>query len=53
MRISETLVKISDFLSKYMALIVLVVAGISLFIPKTGLWIETSSINYLLIVIMF
>ena len=36
-----------------MAAIVLVVAFFSLFFPNNFLWIKTSSINYLLIVIMF
>lgn len=45
--------KIKDFFTKYMALIVLFVAAISLFAPKTALWISTSWINYLLMVVMF
>jgi len=36
-----------------MAVIVLVVAALSLFLPKTTLWIQTSWINYLLMVVMF
>ena len=36
-----------------MAVIVLIVAVISLFIPRTTLWIDTSWINYLLMIVMF
>ena len=45
--------KISDFLGKYMALIVLAVATLSLFVPKSALWIQTSWVNYLLMIVMF
>ena len=45
--------KVSEFVGKFMAVIVLVVAVVALFIPKTCLWIETDWINYLLMVIMF
>lgn len=45
--------KISEFVGKYMAIIVLVVAALALFVPKTCLWIQTSWINYLLMVVMF
>lgn len=44
---------IKDFFIKYMALIVLVIALVSLFAPKSALWISTSWINYLLMVVMF
>lgn len=44
---------ISELVGKFMAVIVLVVAAVALFIPKTCLWIETSWINYLLMVVMF
>ena len=43
----------TDIFIKYMAIIVLVVAALSLFVPKTALWIQTSWINYLLMVVMF
>ena len=33
---------ISNFFGKYMAVIVLIVAAITLFIPNTGLWISLS-----------
>ena len=36
-----------------MAIVVLIVATISLFIPKAALWIDTSWINYLLMIVMF
>ncbi len=45
--------KISNFISKYMSVIVLAVALISLFLPASALWIRTSWINPLLMVIMF
>ena len=45
--------KISELLGKYMAIIVLVIAALALFLPKTCLWIQTSWVNYLLMVVMF
>ena len=45
--------KISDFIGKYMAVIVLAVAALALFVPGTCLWIETRWINYLLMIVMF
>ena len=45
--------KISEFIGKYMAIIVLVIAFFSLFFSNHFLWIKTSCINYLLMVIMF
>ncbi|MBQ6415847.1 MAG: bile acid:sodium symporter family protein [Butyrivibrio sp.] len=45
--------RVSDFVGKYMAIIVLVVAALALFVPKSCLWIQTSWINYLLMVVMF
>ncbi len=45
--------KISEFFGKYMALIVLAVAALVLFVPQSSLWIDTSWINYLLMVVMF
>ena len=44
---------VSEFVGMFMAVIILVIAVISVFIPKAGLWIETSWINYLLMVVMF
>jgi len=45
--------KISLFIGKYMALIVLFTAAASLCFSHSFLWIKTSWINYLLIIIMF
>lgn len=44
---------LSNFFGKYMAVIVLVIAAVTLFVPQTGLWISLSWINYLLMIIMF
>ena len=44
---------ISNLFGKYMAVIVLVVAIMTLFVPQTGLWVSLSWINYLLMIIMF
>lgn len=49
----KALEKISDFFGKYMALIVLVVAALALFVPGSCLWIQTSWVNYLLMIVMF
>lgn len=45
--------KISEFVGKYMAVIVLIVAVLALFVPGSCLWVQTSWINYLLMVVMF
>ncbi len=45
--------KISEYVGKYMAVIVLAVAALALFIPGTCLWVQTSWINYLLMLVMF
>ena len=45
--------KISGFFGKFMAVIVLAVAALTLFVPVTGTWIQTSWVNYLLMVVMF
>ena len=44
---------ISNFLGKYMAVIVLIVTVSALFVPQTCLWISLNWINYLLMIIMF
>lgn len=44
---------VSEFIGKFMAVIILVVAALALFIPSSCLWIETSWINYLLMIVMF
>ena len=45
--------KIKDIFVNYMAFIILIVAGVALYIPSSALWIKTSWINYLLMVVMF
>lgn len=49
----KTLEKISNLFGRYMAVIVLAVAALALFVPKSTLWIQTSWINYLLMIVMF
>ena len=49
----KALEKISDFFGKYRAFIVLAVAALALFAPDTCLWVQTSWVNYLLMVVMF
>lgn len=49
----KTLEKISDFFGKYMAFIVLIIAALALLAPGTCLWIQTSWVNYLLMIVMF
>ncbi len=50
MKVLET---ISNFFGKFMALIVLVIAALALFAPVTCTWIQTSWVNYLLMIVMF
>ena len=45
--------RISDFVGKYMAWIVLIIAALALFMPGICLWIQTKWINYLLMIVMF
>ncbi len=45
--------KVSDFIGKYMAWIVLAIAALALFLPKSCLWIKTEWVNYLLMIVMF
>lgn len=45
--------KLSGIVGKYMAVIVLVVAVLALFAPGTCLWVQTSWVNPLLMVVMF
>ena len=45
--------KVSEVLGKYMAWVVLVIAILALLLPKTCLWIQTTWINYLLMIVMF
>ncbi len=49
----EKINKICEFTGKYMAIIILAVALSSLFFPNYFLFIKTSYINYLLMIIMF
>ena len=49
----ETLEKVSKFVGKYMAIIVLIVAAVALFVHTSLNWIQTSWINYLLMIVMF
>lgn len=44
---------LSDFIGKYMAVIILAVSVLALFQPETCLWIRTGWINYLLMIVMF
>ena len=50
MRVLE---KLSDFVSKWMALIVILVAALSLFFPSAVSFIKTAWINTLLGIVMF
>ena len=50
---TRLLEKISLFVGRWMALFVLAVAALALFLPKSCLWVSLSSINYLLMVVMF
>lgn len=45
--------KIGEFFGRFMAFIVLAIAALALFVPQSSLWIDTSWVNYLLMVIMF
>lgn len=45
--------KISNFVGKYMAIIVLVIAAMALFVPSSLSWVKTSWVNYLLMIVMF
>ena len=49
----KILEKISEGFGKYMAFIVLAVAALALFVPSSSLWIDTSWVNYLLMIVMF
>ena len=45
--------KVSDAFGRYMAVIVVVVTLLALFVPQSSLWIQTSWITPLLMIIMF
>lgn len=49
----KTLYRISGIISNQIAIIVLAVAAIGLLLPETFTWIPTSSINWLLGIVMF
>lgn len=49
----KTLEKVSDFVSKWMALIVIAVAALALFVPASLSWVRTSWVNWLLGIVMF
>ena len=51
--IIQCLNKISEAFGRYMALIVLGVAAVSLLLPSSAIWIQMSWINTLLMVVMF
>ena len=45
--------KITGFIRKYMSLLILAVAVLALLVPGSCMWIQTSWVEYLLMVIMF
>lgn len=45
--------KLSDFVGKYMAFIVVIVAAVALFEPSVLIWIKTSWVTTLLMIVMF
>lgn len=45
--------KISKVLTKYMAVMIILIAALALFVPKSCIWIQSSWVNYLLIIVMF
>lgn len=47
------MVRISEWIGRYMAVIVLIVAALALFFPASCLWVQTSWVNTLLMVVMF
>lgn len=49
----KILKNLSNFFGKNMAIIVLIVAALSLFFPKSVSFIKTSYVNYLLMIVMF
>ncbi len=53
MRIDAVLDAVSGFIAKFMALIVLAVAALSLFVPAAGTWVQTGWIEPLLMIVMF
>ncbi len=49
----KVLEKVSDFVRKYMAVLVIAVAALSLFVPNSVSWIKTAWVNTLLGIVMF
>lgn len=49
----KTLKKITDFVSRYMAIIVIAVAALALFVPNAVSFIKTTYVNTLLGIVMF
>lgn len=49
----KLLERLSNFVGKYMAYIVIVVAAVALFVPSTFSWLNPSYINPLLMIVMF
>ncbi|WP_312813740.1 bile acid:sodium symporter family protein [Sedimentibacter sp.] len=49
----KTLERLSNFVGKYMAYIVIVIAAAALFVPTTFSWLKASYINPLLMIVMF
>ena len=45
--------KLSDFVGKYMAAFVILIAALALFVPSSVSWIKTSYVNTLLGIVMF
>lgn len=45
--------KLSDFVGKYMAAFVILIAALALFVPNSVSWIKTSYVNTLLGIVMF
>lgn len=49
----KILEKISNFVSRWMALIVIVIAALALFVPSSLSWVKTNWVNWLLGIVMF
>ena len=49
----QAMERVSRFVGKYMALIVLAVAVVALTVPQSALWIPTDWVSYLLMIVMF
>ena len=45
--------RVSAFIGRHMAWIVLAIAALALFVPGTCLWVQTKWINFLLMIVMF